>query len=251
SVFAGYRKADNLPVAIKHISMDKVFYQQRDQNGKLIPVEVAVMKKVGRESVDSEGKSAPVSLLDWYNLHQEVILVQERPVPSHDLFCHIDASGGCLNEEEAKIIMKQLVDAAIHLEKNGVFHRDIKSENILIETGSEVPRVRLIDFGLSCFSERRSSYSVFCGTRDHSPPEWLWFGGYTAGPTTVWQLGVVLFEMVHRSSQFRTIDFLMDRIHIRSTLSENCRDFLEACLAGLPEERPTLEKLKSHSWLRT
>uniref|UniRef100_A0A3B5BH48 non-specific serine/threonine protein kinase n=1 Tax=Stegastes partitus TaxID=144197 RepID=A0A3B5BH48_9TELE len=192
----------------------------QDQNGKLIPVEVAVMKKVGRESVDSEGKSAPVSLLDWYNLHQEVILVQERPVPSHDLFCHIDASGGCLNEEEAKIIMKQLVDAAIHLEKNGVFHRDIKSENILIETGSEVPRVRLIDFGLTSPGPHRLCLYLV-GTRDHSPPEWLWFGGYTAGPTTVWQLGVVLFEMVHRSSQFRTIDFLMDRIHIRSTLSEN------------------------------
>uniref|UniRef100_A0A3B5AY58 non-specific serine/threonine protein kinase n=1 Tax=Stegastes partitus TaxID=144197 RepID=A0A3B5AY58_9TELE len=174
-------------------------------NGKLIPVEVAVMKKVGRESVDSEGKSAPVSLLDWYNLHQEVILVQERPVPSHDLFCHIDASGGCLNEEEAKIIMKQLVDAAIHLEKNGVFHRDIKSENILIETGSEVPRVRLIDFGLSCFSERRSSYSVFCGTMS---------------------------------------GFYSDRLLIYQSNSK------DACLAGLPEERPTLEKLKSHSWLR-
>uniref|UniRef100_A0A3B5BH45 non-specific serine/threonine protein kinase n=1 Tax=Stegastes partitus TaxID=144197 RepID=A0A3B5BH45_9TELE len=223
----------------------------QDQNGKLIPVEVAVMKKVGRESVDSEGKSAPVSLLDWYNLHQEVILVQERPVPSHDLFCHIDASGGCLNEEEAKIIMKQLVDAAIHLEKNGVFHRDIKSENILIETGSEVPRVRLIDFGLTSPGPHRLCLYLV-GTRDHSPPEWLWFGGYTAGPTTVWQLGVVLFEMVHRSSQFRTIDFLMDRIHIRSTLSEskNSKDaILSACLAGLPEERPTLEKLKSHSWL--
>lgn len=43
--------------------------------------------------------------------------------------------------------MKQLVDAAITMDYKGVFHRDIKPHNILIETSSEEPRVRYIDFG--------------------------------------------------------------------------------------------------------
>lgn len=62
-----------------------------------------------------------------------------------------------------QIILKQLVDAAKDLEERHVFHRDIKVENILIETGSDVPRVRLIDFGLGCFVKKGSLYRVFYG----------------------------------------------------------------------------------------
>ncbi len=48
-------------------------------------------------------------------------------------------------------ITKQLVDALIEVHSRGVFHRDIKLDNILIETSSDVPRVRLIDFGCGTF----------------------------------------------------------------------------------------------------
>lgn len=51
----------------------------------------------------SVGNSAPVSLLDWYDLNQKLILVQERPVPCEDLFGYIRHKGGCLDEEEAKV----------------------------------------------------------------------------------------------------------------------------------------------------
>lgn len=43
--------------------------------------------------------------------------------------------------------LPQLVDALIEIHSRGVFHRDIKLDNILIETGSDGPRVRIIDFG--------------------------------------------------------------------------------------------------------
>lgn len=64
----------------------------------------------------------------------------------------------------SQIILKQLVDAAVELHNKCIFHRDIKVENILIQTGADVPRVRLIDFGLSCFFKKTSSYRVFYGT---------------------------------------------------------------------------------------
>lgn len=63
----------------------------------------------------------------------------------------------------SQIILKQLVDAAKELQDKCIFHRDIKVENILIETSSDVPRVRLIDFGLSCFVKEASFYRVFYG----------------------------------------------------------------------------------------
>lgn len=60
--------------------------------------------------------------------------------------------------------MKQLVEAALELQSKNIFHRDIKLENILIETGADVPRLRLIDFGVSCFAVKTSLCRTFYDT---------------------------------------------------------------------------------------
>ncbi|XP_072231761.1 serine/threonine-protein kinase pim-1-like [Leuresthes tenuis] len=219
SVFAGCRREDILPVAIKHIPKDKVFCKHKDKNGRQISVEVAVMLKLESSTASSVGHSAPVSLLDWYDLQQELILVLERPMPAEDLAHYIEEHGGSLQEDEAKIIIQQLVDAAVHLKQNSIFHRDIKVENILIETGSDVPRLRLIDFGLSCINKKTSKYQTFYSTSAHVPPEWLSSCTYSAGPTTVWQVGVVLFEMLH-NKEFRSTNFIRKKLKISSTLSQ-------------------------------
>ncbi|KAM4544864.1 serine/threonine-protein kinase pim-1-like [Odontesthes bonariensis] len=247
SVFAGCRRADHLPVAIKHIPKDKVFCKHKDKDGRQLSVEVAVMLKLENRTAGSVGQSAPVSLLDWYDLQQELILVLERPMPAEDLSHYIAEHGGLLQEDEAKIILQQLVDAAVHLKNESIFHRDIKVENILIETGSDVPQVRLIDFGLSCFNKKTSTYRNFYGTTDHAPPEWLISCKYNAEPTTVWQVGVVLFETLHKK-EFTSINFLRQKLKISSTLSQDCLDFLERCLTIVPEQRPTLEQLQGHPW---
>ncbi|XP_072231742.1 serine/threonine-protein kinase pim-1-like [Leuresthes tenuis] len=247
SVFAGCRREDHLPVAIKHIPKDKVFCKHKDKNGRQISVEVAVMLKLEGSTASSVGHSAPVSLLDWYDLQQELILVLERPMPAEDLAHYIEEHGGSLQEDEAKIIIQQLVDAAVHLKQNSIFHRDIKIENILIETGSDVPRLRLIDFGMSCINKKTSIYRTFYGTSAHVPPEWLNSCTYSAGPTTVWQVGVVLFEMLH-NKDFRSTNFIRKRLKISSTLSQDCLDFLEQCLIKVPKQRPTLEQLLNHTW---
>lgn len=59
--------------------------------------------------------------------------------------------------------MEQLVVAANEMHMAGVFHRDLKPDNILIEHDEDwpVPRVRIIDFGCSCFVT--SGYHVYAG----------------------------------------------------------------------------------------
>ncbi|XP_074487602.1 serine/threonine-protein kinase pim-1-like [Sebastes fasciatus] len=250
SVFAGYRKADNLPVAIKHVPSETQFIKHVYKNGNTVSVEVAAMLKLAANTSGSAASSAPVSLLDWYDLEQELILVLERPVPCVDLATYICSKGGSLKDEEAKIILKQLLDAAIELQDKSIFHRDIKVQNILIETGSDVPRVRLIDFGLSCFVKSCSTYQHFYGTANHIPPELYINQRYRAGPTTAWQMGVVLFEALHKNTSFETLAFLQNSLRIRKTLSKDCKDFLQKCLTEDPKQRLTLEQLKHHPWLR-
>ncbi|XP_078028414.1 uncharacterized protein LOC144464643 [Epinephelus lanceolatus] len=88
------------------------------------------------------------------------------------------------------------------------------------------------------------------GTSSHCPPEWHSSGTYTAGPTTVWQMAVVLFEMLHRNTKVEMKKFLINELRISEELPEDYQDFLRARLSKDPNQHPTLEELKRHSWLR-
>uniref|UniRef100_A0A3P8UFC7 non-specific serine/threonine protein kinase n=1 Tax=Cynoglossus semilaevis TaxID=244447 RepID=A0A3P8UFC7_CYNSE len=244
SVYAGKRRADNLPVAIKRIPKLDVSMRSVTVNGTRhkIPLEVLLMQKAGGEP-ELVGRATAVSILDWYDLEQHIVLVMERPVPCTDLLEFIDVNGP-LEEDEAKVIMRQLVDASIQMHSAGVFHRDIKSENVLIEKCSDAPRVRIIDFGCACILNKRNKcFRSFSGTSAYVPPEFYVRGTYRAGPTTVWQLAALLYEMLDGYLHFTTKGFLCNEFNISSDLSQDCQDFLNMCLALKLKDRATLEQI--------
>ncbi|XP_045568233.1 serine/threonine-protein kinase pim-2 isoform X2 [Salmo salar] len=164
TVYAGYRREDNLPVAIKRVPLAKVLRIPVTQNGQQVefPLEVVLLRMVGgRGEARGEGMGegmgevvppprAAVALLDWFEMDQELVLVLERPVPCMDLHDYIQKRGGTLQEEHARVILRQLVEAMREVHSRGVLHRDIKPENVLVETGSTSPRIRVLDFGCGC-----------------------------------------------------------------------------------------------------
>ncbi|XP_061563491.1 serine/threonine-protein kinase pim-1-like [Cololabis saira] len=202
-----YLQLQILGVAVKYIPKGKVETRPVFQLGKVlqVPLEVLLMLKAADRPA-SAGKSAVVSFLDWYDLEQEVLLVMERPVPSVDLFTYILNNDGPLQEDTALSIMKQLVDAVMHMHSNGVFHRNIKSENILIQTGSDGLRVRIIDFGCGCILAD-GAYRKFSGTPDFAPPELYMCGSKRLAPP---QSGIYHHE------------FICDNIRFSSKLSRGC-----------------------------
>ncbi|KAE8297645.1 Serine/threonine-protein kinase par-1 [Larimichthys crocea] len=248
-VYDGLRKSDNFPVAIKHIPKENVRWEQVICNGKefKIILEVAFMLKAAGLP-GSVGQSAAVSLLDWYILDEELILVMENPVNSIDLWDYIESQGGSLEEHKAKMILKQLVDAAIDMHSKNVFHRDIKLENVLIQKISDVPRVRIIDFGCGCFSTD-TPYDSFCGTLAHSPPEWIQCQKYWARPTTVWQLGVLFYSLLKGHVPFTTAHYINNDIKFNTALSTDVRILLRMCLTLDPKLRSSLEELKQSRFL--
>ncbi|XP_076012172.1 serine/threonine-protein kinase pim-2-like [Genypterus blacodes] len=250
-VCAGFRKQDNFPVAIKHIPLADVeripvYADGMEYN---LPLEVALLSMVG-PGCDPIGSSAAVALIDCFELEQELILIMERPVPCVDLHDYIVSSRSkSLQEDEAKVLMKQLLDAFIEIHHKGVFHRDIKPENILVHTGSDGPRIRVIDFGCGTLLEPGST--DLAGTPDYLPPEYFLYQDYEAGPVTVWQLGVVLYEMLHGAFPFgNNTEIVYKRPKISKRLRRNCRQFLFSCLTKESSHRPTLEELQNHCWLQ-
>ncbi|XP_061689567.1 probable serine/threonine-protein kinase mkcC isoform X3 [Syngnathoides biaculeatus] len=250
SVYAGHRKMDYNPVAIKYIPKAKVKNVPLSIDGKVqkVPLEAIFMLQASSIK-NSDGKSAVVSLLNIYDLEKEVVLVMERPVHSVALSTYLTRRTlGLLEEDEAKYIMRQLVDAAIKMHAANIFHRDLKQENILLEASPGVTRVRVIDFGCSCLVSMEP-YRDYFGTLNYAPPEYKHNRPYCAGPTTVWHLGALLFELLDGTQRFDTCVFLSKGLQLNRDLSEDCGDLLWMCLSLEPTQRCTLDQMQWHPWL--
>ncbi|XP_067373236.1 serine/threonine-protein kinase pim-1-like [Channa argus] len=227
-----------------------LFLQILNENMSGVPVEVALLIKLGA-GPEAESSNVTPALLDWFDLEDELILVFERPACSMDLVGHISSRPENLTEEEVKIILTQLLDAAIEMHSRGVFHRDIKLENILIERKAGIQRVRFLDFGCGTTCTPGQRFTGGKGTKEYKPPEWHERSCYMADSTTVWQLGVVMYTLLHRKLPFTDIiSIIKHNPLIRPDLSHEGRHFLRHCLIKNPEDRPTLEKLRNHPWLR-
>ncbi|XP_034047729.1 calcium-dependent protein kinase 2-like [Thalassophryne amazonica] len=246
-VYAGYSK--DRKVATKHIPLSYVQWLKTKKDGKKvrIPLEAALMIMAGSGHRPA-GSAAAISLLDWYVKDDELILIMERPSPCCDLADYVSKKKGLLMENEAKCIMRQLVRGAADLHAKGIFHRDIKEENTLIEMTKGFPRVRIIDFGCGTLA-KTDYYRAFKGTLLTGPPECFLKQRYRAVPCTVWQLGVVLYSLLG-SEPFTTEKFLLQKLNMELKASQNCQNFLDKCLRRCPEERPDFKQLMIHPWLQ-
>ncbi|XP_036388691.1 serine/threonine-protein kinase pim-2-like [Megalops cyprinoides] len=232
SVWAGYQREGLLPTL--------------DEKVQILPQEVAFLKIVGG---GNPGPSGIVRLLDWYKLPEEVLLVLERPVPAKDLMKYLLDRGMRLEEAEAKVIMRQLVMAIEEIHRRGVVHRDLKPENILIQSGSGHPRLHLIDFGCSS-TVRERPFTNFRGTSLYTAPEWFVKNKMHAESSTVWQLGVIMYQMLCFAQPFSSpMDIVYKKPPIFARISTECRDLLQRCLEKKPEARPTLQEILGHPWL--
>uniref|UniRef100_A0A0N4ZPR0 non-specific serine/threonine protein kinase n=1 Tax=Parastrongyloides trichosuri TaxID=131310 RepID=A0A0N4ZPR0_PARTI len=96
-------------------------------------------------------------------------------------------------EEDVKFYLAELILALEHLHSLGIVYRDLKPENVLLDSDGHI---NVTDFGLckeSIYDDSKA-YS-FCGTVEYMSPEIV----NRRGHTTVadwWSLGVLMFEML-------------------------------------------------------
>ncbi|XP_056152366.1 MAPK/MAK/MRK overlapping kinase-like [Lampris incognitus] len=97
-----------------------------------------------------------------------------------------------LPENTVKHYMYQLCKSLEHMHSCGIFHRDVKPENILIKQDI----LKLGDFG-SCRSVySKPPHTEYISTRWYRAPECLLTDGYYSLTMDIWSAGCVFFEII-------------------------------------------------------
>ncbi|GMT24398.1 hypothetical protein PFISCL1PPCAC_15695, partial [Pristionchus fissidentatus] len=229
---------DGTPCAVKYIARRNVT-EWAKLDGKTVPLELVLLMRC--QVVDGV-----IKVLDWFERPDGYLIVMERPANCSDLFDYISAEGA-LPEKVARKIFKQVVETVVEISRLGIYHRDIKDENILID--KKTGKITIIDFGSGAWI-KEGKYTDFEGTRVYSPPEWITHGKYDGEEATVWSLGVLLYDMVQGDIPFRSDpDIQCAFIHWRNVVSEECRCLIRSCLEARSSSRLRLQSLLHHDWL--
>jgi serine/threonine protein kinase len=238
-VFAGIRKLDRLPVAIKQVG----------RPGLDLPLrEVQYLLKVCH-------LPGVAKLVDWHVVAGTLLMVFDRSLTAEgcsDLLEFVSLRGS-LSEKEARLIFSQIAGTVRQLWQCGVLHGDIKAENILVDPTTLV--CWLLDFG-SATEVEKGFYWRFRGTVECSPPEWVKNGRFTAEGLTVWSLGVLLYEMVFGELPFkcreeiRKAEVSFGEEAASPACSAEARHLILSCLASDQEGRSSLEGILRHPWLQ-
>ncbi|CAL4914138.1 unnamed protein product [Urochloa decumbens] len=135
-----------------------------------------------------------VRLFEVMGSKARIFIVLEY-VTGGELF-EIIATNGRLKEDEARKYFQQLINAVDYCHSRGVYHRDLKLENLLLDAAGNL---KVSDFGLSALTEQVKADGLLhttCGTPNYVAPEVIEDGGYDGATADIWSCGVILFVLL-------------------------------------------------------
>ncbi|OAT03291.1 CAMK protein kinase [Blastomyces gilchristii SLH14081] len=240
--------------------------------------------KVNNEMLIMSGLRHPniVEFRDYHDHDNRWIYIIMEYVPGGELSAYLNQCHH-LAEEQVKTISRQILHALQYLHRRKITHRDIKPDNILIQSFDPL-HVKLSDFGLSKVAQEESFMKTFCGTLLYCAPEvYPEYDNYRRGearkrrraadsvPRTspydqsvdMWSFGAVLFHILCGTAPYAgrgddrgatmlrnimTTDADYDLLR-KAGVSDSGINFVSKLLNRDPRARPKEPECFQHPWI--
>jgi len=227
--------------AVKVIS--KKLFQETKQS---FENEISILKAVNHNNI--------IKLYEVYETPENIYMVMEL-IRGGELYTEI-SENGAISESKAYSIFIQLFEAVKHLHSKNIAHRDIKLENILID--SHHHRVKLSDFGLSkLLPSDEELMRTRCGTPCYVAPEILMGDTYT-NAIDIWSLGVILYVMVFSTYPFNNTSMysmyeaiIAGKLEFPTAISNDLQDLLKGLMKVNLKDRLTIDQIENHPWMKS
>ncbi|KAI3370093.1 hypothetical protein L3Q82_024892 [Scortum barcoo] len=226
-------------VAIKSIRKEKI---KDEQDLVHIRREIEIMSTLCHPHI--------ITIYEVFENKDKIVIVMEY-ASRGDLYDYISDKRN-ISEREARHFFRQIVSAVHYCHQNGIVHRDLKLENILLDGNGNV---KIADFGLSNLYHGDEYLQTFCGSPLYASPEIVNGRPYRGPEVDTWSLGVLLYTMVHGTMPFdgHNHKTLVQQISTGNYRKPNNPS--DACglirwmLMVNPERRATIEEIAGHWWL--
>ncbi|XP_060701295.1 NUAK family SNF1-like kinase 1 [Hemiscyllium ocellatum] len=226
-------------VAIKSIRKDKI---KDEQDLVHIRREIEIMSSLNHPHI--------INIYEVFENKDKIVIIMEY-ASKGDLYDFINEKQS-LTEQEARHFFRQIVSAIHYCHKNGIVHRDLKLENILLDAARNV---KIADFGLSNLYHQDRFLQTFCGSPLYASPEIVNGRPYRGPEVDSWSLGVLLYTLVHGTMPFDGHDYrnLVKQItngdYREPTKPSDACGLIRWLLMVNPDRRATIEDVANHWWV--
>ncbi|XP_016102388.1 NUAK family SNF1-like kinase 1 [Sinocyclocheilus grahami] len=226
-------------VAIKSIRKEKI---KDEQDMVHIRREIEIMSSLRHPHI--------ISIYEVFENKDKIVIVMEY-ASKGELYDYISERRR-LTERETRHFFRQIVSAVHFCHKNGVVHRDLKLENVLLD---ENCNIKIADFGLSNLYHKDKLLQTFCGSPLYASPEIVNGRPYRGPEVDSWALGVLLYTLVYGSMPFDGGDHknliwqISNGEYREPSQSSDARGLIRWMLMVNPERRATVEDIANHWWV--
>jgi len=160
-------------------------------------------------------------------------------------------------DDRTRLYTAEVALAIRHLHENDIIYRDLKLENVLVDSDGHVA---LTDFGMSKENMSEDARtSTFVGTYQMMAPE-VFSGKSYSRAVDWWALGVMVYEMIDGRTPFnaKTNKLIKERIvnvdlKFSPRFTEDAKDFVSKLLTKSEEDRlgcgeNGFNHIKNHPW---